>query len=367
MTDTTHFTLSASFSKMRWPQFSLSTNVLRAVRMWGAAAAVSLAALSPAISAPESATFTNPAFPGTGQDPSILRWNGQYYLIQSHGGVIRVFRSPTLTGLRNSTGVPVWSTFKVADLNDLWAPELMRLDGKFYIYVAAAHNSVHRSRRMYVLEASDPLGPYTMKGQLADSTDLWAIDGSVLEFGGKRYFVWSGWADTQPDEGQNLYIAPMANPWTLVGRRKLLSTPDHRWEQIGREPINEGPEALYHDGRLFLVYSASHSMTDDYCLGLLSYNGKGEITDRKSWTKSNGCVFSKNVAGGVYGPGHNNMVLSPDGREMWNVYHAIAVSGCGWSCRTIRMQKMGWRPDGTPDFGTPIPLGAPIALPSGEK
>jgi GH43 family beta-xylosidase len=312
-------------------------------------------------------SFTNPAFPGTGQDPSILRWGDNYYLVQSHGGSIRVFKSPTLTGLRDAKGVPVWWIFKDgSDLNDLWAPELVQLDGKFYIYVAAAHRGVHTSRRMYVLEASNPQGPYVFKGKIADSEDRWAIDGSVLEQDGKRYFVWSGWRGDQPEHGQNLYIAPMANPWTIVGQRKLLSSPSRDWERIGREPINEGPETIYHDGRLFLVYSASHSMTDDYCLGLLTYKGNGNVTDRKSWTKSNGCVFAKNVAGGVYGPGHDTITVSPDGRETWNVYHATAVSGCGWSCRTIRMQRLNWRADGTPDFGVPIPLSQAIPIPSGE-
>lgn len=312
------------------------------------------------------ATFHNPIFPGGGQDPSILRWEGNYYLVQSHGGVVRVFRSLTLTGLGAAQGVPVWWEHPDSDLNQFWAPELVRLDGKFYIYFAAAHHGEHASRRMYVIEADQPTGPYVIKGEIAEKSDHWAIDGSVLEEKGARYFVWSGWRGDHPDMGQQLYIAPMANPWTLAGPRQLLSRPENGWERIGREPINEGPEALHHDGKLFLVYSASHSFTDDYCLGLLTYDGAGPVTDRHSWRKSPGCVFSKNVAGGVFGPGHDTLVLSPDGRETWNVYHADAISGCGWHCRTIRMQKVNWRADGTPDFGIPIPLDEAIPVPSGE-
>ncbi|MFC4848117.1 family 43 glycosylhydrolase [Hephaestia sp. GCM10023244] len=313
------------------------------------------------------AMFHNPVFTGRGQDPSILHWNGNYYLVQSQRGVIRVYRSRTLTGLRTATGVRVfWSNKDELPLSQLWAPEITQLDGKFYIYFAAATNERHESRRMYVLESDEPTGPYTFRGKITDTSDQWAIDGSVIEHGGKRYFVWSGWQDKRPDMGQQLYIAPMANPWTITGERRLLSSPDQPWERIGPEPINEGAQQLSHDGRLFIVYSASHSFTDDYCLGLLTYDGSGEITDRRSWTKSNGCVFSKNVAGGVYGPGHNILVPSPDGRETWNVYHAVATSGCGWNCRTIRMQPVRWRADGTPDFGIPIPLDEAIPVPSGE-
>ncbi|UNK80101.1 glycoside hydrolase family 43 protein [Sphingopyxis granuli] len=336
----------------------------------GAALLMAFAAIgAPGIpdAAARDATFHNPLLDGGGQDPSILPWEGHYYLVQTRRGVMRVFKSPTLTGLRSAKGVEVWRSFKNgSDLNDLWAPEIVALDGKFYIYVAAARNGVHESRRMHVLEAESPTGPYRFKGKIADVSDRWAIDGSVVEHAGERYFVWSGWVGDVPDTGQNLYIARMSNPWTITGPRHLLSAPTAAWERIGREPINEGPQPLYRDGRLMIVFSASHSMTDDYCLGLLTYKGSGALTDRASWTKSDGCVFSKNVAGGVYGPGHNVLVPTIDGREIWNVYHAVSTPGCGWSCRTIRMQKVDWRPDGTPDFGRAKPLAEAIPVPSGD-
>lgn len=312
------------------------------------------------------ATFANPIGPEKGQDPSVMFWNGHYYLVQSRRGVMRVFRSKTLTGIGRGEGERVWWNRKDGSrLEQLWAPEIVALDGKFYIYFAASTSGVHESRRMYVLEATDPLGPYTFKGKISDKSDHWAIDGSVIEQGGQRYFVWSGWKTAQRDRGQHLYIARMANPWTIVGPRHLLSSPVEPWERIGPEPINEGAQPLYLDGKTIIVFSASHSFTDDYCLATLTYKS-GDPVSSKSWVKSNGCVFSKNVAGGVYGPGHNVLVPSPDGREIWNVYHAVATSGCGWDCRTLRMQKVNRRPDGTPDFGVPVPYGQPLPLPSGE-
>jgi GH43 family beta-xylosidase len=30
------------------------------------------------------------------------------------------------------------------------------------------------------------------------------------------------------------------------------------------------------------------------------------------------------------------------------------------------MQPIAWRADGTPDFGTPVPIGRPLPVPSGE-
>ena len=68
-------------------------------------------------------------------------------------------------------------------------------------------------------------------GKVYDSTtDRWAIDGTVLEAdNGALYFIWSGWPGSV-DGLQNLYIAPMSNPWTISGPRVLLSTPQLSWE-----------------------------------------------------------------------------------------------------------------------------------------
>jgi GH43 family beta-xylosidase len=59
-------------------------------------------------------------------------------------------------------------------------------------------------------------------------------------------------------------------------------------------------------------------------------------------------------------------VKSPDGREDWIVYHAARHPGAGWN-RDVRLQRLGWTKDGTPDFGVPVPPGVPLALPSGTR
>lgn len=51
-----------------------------------------------------------------------------------------------------------------------------------------------------------PPADYKMLGKITDSTDKWAIDGTVFEYGGEYYFVWSGW-EGEDNIRQNLYIA----------------------------------------------------------------------------------------------------------------------------------------------------------------
>jgi len=69
----------------------------------------------------------------------------------------------------------------------------------------------------------------------------------------------------------------------------------------------------------------------------------------------------------VLAPGHNGFFKSPDGTEDWIVYHAdSSADGACDMDRSTRAQKFTWNPDGTPNFGAPVALGTPLAVPSGE-
>jgi GH43 family beta-xylosidase len=85
----------------------------------------------------------------------------------------------------------------------------------------AADDGKNANHRMYVLENSsrDPLeGEWVFKGQLGDETNKWAIDASVFENRGQLYMIWSGWeGDTNGQ--QNIYIAKMKDPFTIIGDR----------------------------------------------------------------------------------------------------------------------------------------------------
>lgn len=248
---------------------------------------------------------------------------------------------------------------------DVWAPELHFLRGKAYLYYAA-DDGTNADHRMFAAE-SDSVGAtfgFRAKGKVYDpTTDRWAIDGTVLEAtNGALYFIWSGWPGTQ-DGLQNLYIAPMSDPLTISGPRVLLATPNQTWESW----IEEGPEVLQRDGRVFVVYAANLSWTDNECLGML-VNADGNYLNPSSWTKSPVPVFTSYVStnGSVYGPGHCGFTKSLDGTQDWIFYHAARYQGAGWT-RDIRMQVFSWGLSGYPVFGHPIPTGVPLPFPSGDN
>jgi GH43 family beta-xylosidase len=331
-------------------------------------------------------TFTNPV--ARGADPWLELHDGWYYMAQSRnpdGGqpsTIWVFRSRKLTDpMRDS--VRVWTS--PADgwnQTHVWAPEIRRVDGRWYIYYAAGRPGprdapfIHQRAGVLRATGADPRGAWEDLGQLdtggdpsTRADDVWAIDFTVHRFNGRLYGIWSGWNDNTPvaRTPQYLYVARMTDPHTVGGPRARISAPTESWERrvdpVDGLDLNEGPQVLERNGQTFIVYSTRESWTPAYRLGMLRLNGStADPMQASSWTKS-GPVFQQ--ANGVYGPGHNGFTKSPDGTEDWIVYHAKVDTGPNWN-RVIRAQRFTWRADGSPDFGQPAASGMPLPAPSGE-
>lgn len=312
--------------------------------------------------------FRNPLL-ASAPDPWAIYHDGFYYVMHTTGGDLRIYKTPKMSLVGQSTYRSVWSPPGSPATRDVWAPELHRVNNKWYLYYAAVVTP-NNQHRMYVLEneAADPLtGMWVSKGQVQLAEDKWAIDGTLLNLNGRLYFAWSGWEGTNDNGRQNIYLSRMRNPWTADGLRVLVSTPTYDWEKQGTPDVNEGPEFLTHNNKVFLVYSASHCSTDAYALSMLTADTTADLTKPASWTKTATPVFGPTAGDGAYGVGHNGFFTTPDGSENWLLYHANPQAGQGCADRrSMRMQPFTWKADGTPDFGKPAPLSASLRRPSGE-
>lgn len=320
-------------------------------------------------------TFTNPLLP-SGADPWSIYKDGYYYYTNTLGDRIAIWKTKDLSKLNTAVRKTVWMPPSGTMYSkQIWAPEIHFIDDKWYLYFAA-DDGKNENHRMYALEntSADPLnGEWVFKGKVSDSTDKWAIDGSVFEHRDQLYMVWSGW-EGDANGRQDIFIARMKNPWTIEGDRVKISEPTYEWEKHGdlndrNNPphvnVNEGPQMLKHGDKIFLVYSASGCWTDFYALGMLTASEKSDLLDPASWKKSPESVFSQSPENGVYAPGHNSFFKSPDGSEDWILYHANSQpgQGCG-KHRSPRAQKFTWKEDGTPDFGVPVREGEILPAPS---
>jgi GH43 family beta-xylosidase len=323
-------------------------------------------------------TFTNPLLP-SGADPWSIYKDGNYYYTHTLGNRLEIRKTKSIATLANAKKKVIFTPPPgTLYSKQLWAPEIHFISDNWYMYFAA-DDGKNENHRMYVLQNSskNPMkGEWVLKGKIGDTSNKWAIDGSVFEHNGQLYMVWSGWeADT--NGRQDIYISKMKNPWTLEGKRYRISSPVFEWEQHGdlNDPnnpphvnVNEGPQFLKHGDRIFLVYSASGCWTEQYALGMLSIDAAGNLLDSASWKKNPQPVFQRSEKNGVYAPGHNSFFKSPDGTEDWILYHANSApgQGCGRN-RSPRAQRFTWNADGYPEFGEPVKAGEMLKVPSKRK
>jgi GH43 family beta-xylosidase len=321
-------------------------------------------------------TFTNPIVTSEdAADPWAVFHGGFYYFTATFGGCrsLRVWKSPTLTGMDRAEKVTVWhAPASGPQSRQVWAPELYRFGDHWYLYYTAS-DGVDANHRHYVLESAggDALGPYRERGRVDPAFERYAIDGSLLRMpDGRLYFLYAA---------GGLCIAPMESPLRVSGPGVKFASGTHEWERAwvpaGGERVRsrdrywiEAPVALLHGGDVFVTYSAGHSATPHYYVGLLRLRGDDPL-DPAAWLKHPEPVFGPHEGpdGGVYTTGHNSFTKSPDGTEDWVVYHAKDMKTGGFKGRTARAQRFTWNADGTPNFGRPVPSGVPLPVPSGEK
>lgn len=311
-----------------------------------------------------AATLTNPILPG-GPDPFILTDGGWFYFMATRGDRLAIRRTRDLSKLAEAAEHVVWrAPASGPNSVSIWAPELHRIAGKWYIYYSAAErghdDDAHRG--IFVLEnaSADPLrGTWLDRGRIA--TRFTGIDGTVFAAQGRRWFAYSAY-----DGGDSvLALAPLATPWTLAAPEVVIARPDAAWERQGGRQILEGPAFLQGPrGDLFLTYSGSACWSDEYAIGQLRAAPGANLMDPASWTKAAAPVLAKAPQNDVYATGHHAFFGADHGRHTWIVYHAN--TGAGQGCtgkRSPRVQRITWSRNGQPVYSVPAHAGVPVVAP----
>jgi GH43 family beta-xylosidase len=312
-------------------------------------------------------TFDNPLL-RQHADPQVLLHDGQYYVAATAAewDRIEIRRTRDLNALSRAEMKVVWRKHASGPMSaHVWAPEIHRIDGRWYIYFTASRSDAIWEVRPYVLvnDSADPFeGEWRELGRIDTGWDSFSLDGTTFAHRGKRYFVWTQRGRTPVEQfnegrGTNIYIAQMDSPSSIRKERvALLSKPEYGWEKH-KYDVNEGPAVLVRNGRVFITFSAS-AIDANYCMGLLSASADADLLDPKSWTKSREPVFQSSESAGIWGPGHNSFTTTLDGKTDILVYHAreyrdIPGSELADPNRHTRAQVFHWKPDGSPDFGEP--------------
>ncbi|MDD2648268.1 MAG: family 43 glycosylhydrolase [Eubacteriales bacterium] len=267
-------------------------------------------------------------------DPMIIRGeDGLYRFVASvpEFDRIELRQSATLHGLRDAKPRVIWRRHESGEMSsNIWAPEIHRVFGSWYVYFAAASSGADKSgiydHRTYALkcEGDDPMtAEFTEAGRIDTGWSSFTLDSTTFELNKKRYFVWAQ-RDYSIAGNSNLYIAEMLSPTKLRLPAAMLSRPEYDWECQGFL-VNEGPFVLRHAGKLFLTYSGS--ATDErYAIGMLAMDESSDPLLPASWTKSAKPVMVTEAENGLFGPGHNCFTKDESGNDIL-VFHARPYAG----------------------------------------
>jgi len=281
--------------------------------------------------------------------------DGTYYFIATAPEYDRIImrKASSINGLKNATEKVIWWKHASGEMSaHIWAPELHRIDGKWYIYFAAGEADDVWKIRIFALSnaSDDPMeGEWTEEGRIVTQTSSFSLDATTFEHNGKRYLIW---AQTKGD-GTGLFLCEMATPTTLTGPEVVITVPDLSWERIGHN-VNEGAAVIKRNGKLFVAYSAS--ATDfNYCMGLMWIDENADLLNVSNWHKSQTPVFYTNESVKRFGPGHNSFTVAEDGKTDILIYHCrdykeINGEPLNDPNRATRARVLHWTEDGFPDF-----------------
>jgi GH43 family beta-xylosidase/uncharacterized protein YjdB len=259
-------------------------------------------------------TYTNSVMPGIA-DPYVLYHEGTYYLYGTHTADwpmmqngIKVYTS---TDLVNWKEHDEWALHRDNSWgeNRFWAPEVIEKDGKFYMYYAV-------EERLAVATSDSPLGPFVQEKMEPIHPNTPEIDAHIFtDEDGKQYMYF-----VRFEGGNVIYVAELNDDMKSIKEDTVtfVMRASQDWEKSTKQPsypVNEGAFVIKHKDTYYLTYSANHFESPDYGVGYAT-----APTPMGPWTKyENNPIMKSNIV--VPGAGHHSLIHSPDGTELFMVYH----------------------------------------------
>lgn len=277
-----------------------------------------LASLSVGAAAPyDGETYTNPVVAGA--DPDVLYYDGTYYLynrISAGNAVFSVSTSPDLVHWTARRTV-FWHT-NDAETRSYMSPNVFYHDGVFYLFYAALNKN--GENRVWYATATSPYGPFLPQAAQKPLHDIAEIGGhpyrdddgrlymSFVRFGGGNH-IW-----LEEVTMQDGVVTPVA------GTATLAVSPTEAYENDGYGSIAEGGVLYKHNGLYYMIYASGHykgHYGESYAVAeqILGPYTKYAYNE----------ILPHNAA--VDGVGDGIFVPSPDGKELFMVYHSHAEPG----------------------------------------
>lgn len=288
-------------------------------------------------------------------DPQILHDGDTYYLYGTTAADVgfEVFTSHDLVHWRRA-GFCYRKTADTWAQQHFWAPEVIRKGDTYYLFYTG-YNPAANVRNTCIATASSPLGPFHDVTTPLLPPDRGFIDAHPFRDPDTgKYYVYVMEENVRPPQ---LWAARLSDDLLSLGSnlRKCISATqpwEHDWV--------EGPFVIKHAGTYYMTYSGFGYASPDYAVGIAT-----APSPLGPWTKYDDNPILHKTAD-VSGPGHNSLVDSPDGTELFIAYHRHLSGKGGWQ-RELAIDRMRFvaADDGSPRLVVDGPTHTPQPLPSG--
>jgi len=312
-------------------------------------------------------TYTNPLKVMIG-DPDVLKIENKYYLYGTSipGVGFKTWESDDLVNWEEK-GI-AFSKFAEGNQwgkKDFWAPEVIYYQDKYYmVYSARASDG----RLKIALAVSDsPLGLFVnIKAPLFDN-GFSNIDGHIfVDKNGTPYLFYVRDCSENIIDAKHvsqIYVQEMSKDLlNLKGEPILAIQPSQNWEGLEDDwQWNEGPFVIQNESIYYLLYSANYFGSPDYAIGYATSS-----SPLGPWTKHEGNpILSKDLSIEVSGPGHCSITESPDGSELFIVYHTHTFPSSPGGNRILNIDRIYFDEEG--HLKIIGPTRTPQPMPSNKK
>lgn len=299
----------------------------------------------------DAATFSNPVYQGYFADPFVLRHDNLYYAY----GTNNVEHADSAFEVLRSVDLVHWTPLGRAlppveglAVEDHWAPEVAECDGRFYMYFSSGIADRQHSIRVAV--ADRPEGPFHYEGSVLTPNERFAIDASPFRDEDGQWYLYYARDILEGERvGTSLVVDRLVEMERLAGEPVPVLLATAEWQLFKRQrPMYgavydwytlEGPFVVKRQGRYWCLYSGGAWTSADYGV---SYAVADSALGPFAEPVGEGPALLRSRPGELEGPGHNSVVVGPDGED-YLVYHAWDAAH---SARRMCIDRLEWTPDG---------------------
>ncbi len=295
-------------------------------------------------------------------DPAVIQANDGSYFIFATGKGLPYYRSTDLVHWKRlgrvfDTPVPAWAKEQIPETRGIWAPDIVKLNGKFYVYYAVSsfgsQQSVVGVASNVTLDPSSPDYKWVDEGKVLESFatkdyDYNAIDAAAVQTSdGKAYIVWgSFWngikfSELNPETGKLIKGAkvktiatrqPVGND--AIEGAYLVQKYDYYYLFVSFDTCCSGAESTYK-----VMVGRSKNIDGPY----VDFNGVDMAQGGATMVLANNDNWR--------GPGHNSVLTTDQGQ--WMVHHTYDTNNLS-AQRIQQVRPIYWTEDLWPVVGEPL-------------